>query len=184
MRKGVVIGRSGMTVGSGFDIGQWSPRQIESFGFPDPLTSKLRLFANHPFKGMSKSSVAQEVAKTAPVPELSKAEADLCDSTVFAIILGDALASWNTLRSPGVPEFTQLPAGWQTVWLSRFYQEGPKTRVAQGVLFRNAARAGRWQDAVAALSAYTQYKDRAMREANLLSAAMPPPMIQPKPQQR
>ena len=179
MRKGVVIGRSGMTVGSGFDIGQWSPRQIDSFGFPAPLNDKLRPFAGH----ATKADVAKEVAGLAPVPELSKLEADLCAGTVFSQLLGDALKNWNALRSPDVPEFKALPEGWQTVWLSRFYQEGPTTRVAQGVLFRNAARAGRWQDAVSSLRAYTQYKDRATREADLLSSAIPPPVNHPKPKQ-
>jgi hypothetical protein len=178
-RQGVVIGRSGMTIASGFDIGQWSERQFDSFGFPQALSDKLKPFCNHSFKGLHKNEVAAVVAKLGPVPEIDKAQADLCDGVVFGTILGDSLGAWDRGRSRGVPAFTALPGGWQTVWLSRFYQEGPRTRVPEGTKFRQAALAGRWADAVSDLRGYSQYRDRATAEANLLAAAMPPPLAAP-----
>jgi hypothetical protein len=173
-RTGMVIGRSGMTVASGFDIGQRSAAELSSFGFPPALLAKLKPFANQPFKGRTKEQVAATVATLGPVPILTKPEADLCDGAVFASILGDALANWNANAMPGVPAFTQLPAGWQTVWLSRFYQEGPATHVALGRRFRAEALQGQWAKAVATLKSYTEYTARAKAEAALLEADLPP----------
>jgi hypothetical protein len=173
-RGGIVAGRSGMTVASGFDVGQWSLSQLGTMGFPSPLLDKLKPFANVNFKSRDKSQVAAQVATLGPVPVLTKAEADLCDGRVFSAILGQAQKAWDTGHSAGVPAFTALPAGWQTVWLSRYYQEGPATRVALGKTFRAQALAGKWADAVTSLRSYTEYGARAKAEANVLAAALPP----------
>jgi hypothetical protein len=126
------------------------------------------------FKSRNKNHVAAEVATLGPVPVLTKEEADLCDGRVFSTILGQAQRAWNGGKSTGVPAFSALPAGWQTVWLSRFYQEGPATRVTLGKAFRAQALAGKWTDAIASLRSYSDYRDRAKAEANLLAADIPP----------
>lgn len=179
-RSGVVMGRSGMTVASGFDVGQRSAAEMSSFGFPPALASKLKPFADQPFKGRTKDQVAATVAKLGPVPILTKQEADLCDGAVFAAISGGALANWNANALPGVPAFTDLPSGWQTVWLSRFYQEGPATHVALGRKFRGEALAGKWKEAISTLKSYSEYTARAKAEAALLEAEMPATPSGPK----
>ena len=173
MRDGIVLGRSGMTVASGFDIGQWSLRQLNAFDFPPLLLDKVRPFVGHSFRGMSKMQVAAIVAKLGPVPELEKAEADLCDGVVFEAILTSSIDAWSRGRGQKVPDFRSLPGAWQTVWLSRNYQEGvnPKSPVAKS--FRAAALAGLWQDAVDRLKSYKDYVSRAKVEAELLTAALP-----------
>lgn len=114
------------------------------------------------------------MAKLGPVPILTKAEADLCDGAVFASILADAKSDWDTTAFRGVPRFTQLPSGWQTVWLSRFYQEGPHTHVTLGHKFRDQARQGDWNNAIVTLKSYTEYQLRARAEAALLEVELPP----------
>lgn len=173
-RSGIVAGRSGMTVASGFDVGQWSILQLGTMGFPATLLDKLKPFANVNFKSRNKSQVAAQVATLGPVPVLTKSEADLCDGRVFSKILAQALKAWNAGRSAGVPAFTALPAGWQTVWLSRYYQEGPATQVSLGKTFRAQALAGKWTDAMASLRSYTEYGVRAKAEAKVLAAELPP----------
>ena len=175
-RGGVVAGRSGMTVASGFDVGQWSMPELTAMGLPTPLLDKLKPFVHVNFKHLNKSHVAAEVAKLGPVPILTKAEADLCDGSVFSTILGQAQKEWDRKRAKDVPAFNALPAGWQTVWLSRFYQEGPATHVALGRTFRAHALAGEWDDAITSLSSYTEYRERAKAEADLLAADVPPPL--------
>ena len=174
MRKGVVIGRSGMTVATGFDLGQWSARQLDGFHFPPDLTAKLRPFADHPFKNKTKSEVVAEVVKLGTVPELTKVEADLCDSVVFDQILHDAKSAWDRTKGKHVPAFIALPPGWQTVWLSRHYQEGQSTHVPEGKVFRKAALEGHWNIAITTLKGYSQYKGRAAGEALLLEKELPP----------
>lgn len=173
-RSGIVAGQSGMTVASGFDVGQWSISQLGAMGFPTTLLDKLKPFANVNFKSRNKSQVAAQVATFGPVPVLTKSEADLCDGRVFSTILAQALKAWNAGRSAGVPAFIALPAGWQTVWLSRYYQEGPATQVSLGKTFRAQALAGKWTDAMASLRSYTEYSERAKAEAKVLAAELPP----------
>ncbi len=180
MRHGVVLGRSGMTVASGFDLGQWFPQDLKDFAFPQALLQKIMPFAApNNFKRMKKAQVAAKVAKLGPVPILTAQEADLCDQKVFDQILRTAKIAWNDQKGEDVPEFTDLPAGWQTVWLSRYYQEGPFTEVAEGKAFRKEALAGHWQSAIDHLRAYTDYVDRASREADLLAARLPAALAPP-----
>ena len=185
MSKGIVLGRSGMTVATGFDLGQWSTQELTNFGFPQALLDKITPFASpNRFKGMTKMQVAASVAEIGPVPILTQDEADLCDGAVFSAILGDAVRGWNAQRGKNVPLFTALPAGWQTVWLSRNYQEGPSPANAEAIAFRTQATSGNWQQAIAKLRGYTSYTSRATQEANLLAkelpAAIAPPAGAPK----
>jgi hypothetical protein len=175
MKNGIVLGKSGMTVASGFDLGQWDSKDLGKFGFPQQLMDKITPFASpNRFKGLNKKEVAAKVAKLGPVPVLTKEEADLCDGAVFGAILKSAATSWNSLKAAQTPKFTDLPAGWQTVWLSRFYQEGSSPKIADAIAFRKDALAGNWQLAIAKLRAYTNYKDRAKQEADLLAKELPP----------
>jgi hypothetical protein len=177
MKNDKVLGKSGMTVASGFDLGQWTVAEFQQFGFPAALMNKIRPFASpHRFKGMHKAQVAAMVAKLGPVPELTKVEADLCDGAVFGRILGDAIRAWNSAKGTAVPVFSKLPAGWQTVWLSRVYQEGPSPKSSDAIAFRNAATSGNWQQAIAKLRAYSDYKKRANAEADLLAKELPAPV--------
>jgi len=177
MKNNMVIGKSGMTVASGFDLGQWSFAELQQFGFPLALMNKIGPFASpHRFKGLGKAQVAAKVGTLGPVPELTKDEADLCDGAVFGRILGDSINAWNSDLDPGVPNFTKLPAGWQTVWLSRVYQEGPNPKNSDAIAFRNAATSGKWQEAIAKLRAYKDYKERTKQEAGLLAKELPAPV--------
>lgn len=182
MSKGKVLGKSGMTVASGFDIGQWSTDELDKLKFPDALMAKIKMFASpNRFKGMTRAEVVKKVGQLGPVPELTKDEADLCDGAVFSKILGDAITAWNSSTDFGVPKFTALPGGWQTVWLSRVYQEGSNPRSVEAIRFRNTATAGDWQGAITKLRAYTGFtKTRANQEADLLAKELPPPMAPPK----
>ncbi len=175
MRKGVVVGRSGMTVASGFDVGQWHLKNLEQdMKLPSTLVTKLKPFVSpNNFKSKTKAQVAEQVGTLGPVPELTKAEADLCDAAVFGNKLDTALTLWDSGRHHGVPNFTALPSGWQTVWLSRVYQGKTSS-------FGHLALAGSWLPAIAALRADTEYPERTNREADLLETELPPPITVPK----
>jgi hypothetical protein len=177
MKSNVVMSKSGMTVASGFDLGQWYLVDLQRLGLPETLMKKINSFAApNDFRRMTKAKVAARVAKLGPVPELTKDEADLCDGAVFSKILGDAIAAWDRARAPGISAFIVLPGGWQTVWLSRVYQEGPRARSADAIAFRNAATSGEWQQAIAKLRAYRDYGSRAKQEADLLAKEVPAPI--------
>ena len=95
MSQGKVIANSGMTVATGFDLGQWRMSDLQDLGFSKQLLDKLRPYLGHPFRGFTKTQVIEKVGKLGPVPQLTKAEADTCDAAVFSKILGDVISVWN-----------------------------------------------------------------------------------------
>jgi Bacterial toxin homologue of phage lysozyme, C-term len=185
LKDGKVAGASGMTIATGFDIGQRSADAFDALFQGSAVSADelaaMRPFAGHRFKGMTKAQVAQWVAATAPVPNLSVAAANEVDRIVHGEHLEAAIKNWNAARKPNVPAFRDLPAAWQTVVFSRHFHQGvgmPLTQVAKP--FWKAAVAGKWDDAVQALRGYgvsqDWYKSRVGQEAALLATALPPPV--------
>ncbi len=172
-KTGIVAGQSGMTVASGFDLGQWSKDELKGLGLPSDVFAQVLPFsAPLHFKKLKKLQVAEKVGKTAPVPVLGKPSADLCDGAVFDREMKRAIAKWDGNKSDNVPSFRKLPSAWQTVWLSFFYY-------LDLVNFVDLAVVGQWQAAIQALRTGTTYKDRTTQEANLLPTKLPDPVKQP-----
>jgi hypothetical protein len=184
-RGGIVAGQSGMTIATGFDIGQITGAELQNYALPPNVTNELKPFVNHKFKDKTKLQVARWVLQTAPVPTITKAEADQIDLAVHGRKLASAINSWD--RSPkgaGVPNFTRLPLPWQTVLFSRTFHQGdgmPGTALARP--FYTAALAGRWAEAVLALRNYAVaadwYKQRVSKEADYLETDMPAAPVTP-----
>lgn len=182
--KGVTAGRSGMTVATGFDVGQISELQLSNMALLPETGPKLAPFAGLQFTRKTRAQVAAIVVKRGPVPILTKQEADTADLIVHGKHLSAAITSWNARRNPGVPEFKALPVPWQTVLFSRTFHQGtgmPDTAVARP--FYTAATAGKWTDAVTALQNYAVtaawYKTRVSQEAAFLRTAMPAAVTPP-----
>lgn len=192
--KGITAGVSGMTVATGFDLGQINQGQYDKLNLPPTILPKVQPFL-HPagekrsgeqrFKGKTRAQVAAVVAKLKPVPLLTKDEADAADLAVHGKHLRSAVASWNTRHAKGVPDFRDLPGNWQTVLFSRTFHQGtgmPDTAVAKP--FYTAAIAGKWAQAADALQNYAVpqawYKTRVGQEAALLRTQLPPPVVPPK----
>ena len=207
--SGLVVGKSGMTIGTGFDIGQWHASDLTgALGLTTTIADKLKYFtardAKHSkiarpaapgetqataveptgnFKAMNKAAVAKRVADTAPVPELSKAEADAVDEATHQQILAGVKAKWNASAVAPVPRFEKLPAGWQTVLMSRTFQQGAGfSSSAPGKTFFDQAVKGDWTTALATFvdypnhGSFSLYRERLVAEAALLSADMPAPI--------
>jgi hypothetical protein len=178
---GVVAGASGMTIATGFDVGQRSEAELAAMDLPPEVVPKLAPYAGLRFTHKTRAQVAAIVPKRGPIPVLTKTEADEVDRVVHGEYLDAAIAAWNRRRKPGVPAFRDLPSNWQTVLFSRTFHQGtgmPTTAVAQP--FYTAATEGRWADAVTALRNYAVtpawYRTRVGQEANLLGTALPPPV--------
>ncbi|MDZ5648061.1 pesticin C-terminus-like muramidase [Nitrospirillum sp. BR 11828] len=181
---GLVAGSSGMTVATGFDVGQKSEAELKAIGLPQDVITLVSPFAKHKFKGMTKIQVAKWVKDTAPLPILTKAQADAVDKAVHGDVLNAIKNAWDQGREEGVPAFTELPTPWQTVLFSRAFHQGngvTSTSVAQP--FFTAAFAGKWDEAVTALRNYAVspdwYKQRVASEAAYLDTQKPPPVKPP-----
>jgi hypothetical protein len=181
---GIVDGRSGMSIATAFDITQKNSRQLLDLGLSAGLTARLDPFTHQPddpergpFAGKTKVQAAAIVIQKGGVPTITKAEADEIDTAVISEHVAQTLTTWDRLKQSNVPAFRSLPGGWQTVLLCRTYQQGPGfPDTTVGKPFYDAAKAGRWQDAVDELRKYTRYADRIQKEAALLRQAMPPPV--------
>ena len=182
--NGVTAGGSGMTIATGFDVGQITEMELSKLDLRPETGPKLAPFAGIRFTGKTRAQVAAIVAKRGPMPVLTKQEADAADLIIHRKHLAAAVTAWNTRRKPGVPEFKALPAPWQTVLFSRTFHQGTgmaDTAVARP--FYSAATAGKWTEAADALQNYAVapawYKTRVTQEATFLRTAVPPPVAAP-----
>ncbi len=164
MKDGEVLGRSGVTIATGYDIGQMSETQLEELGFAKELEDKLR-----PYTNLTKAD-AVEFLRQNPLT-IDRADAMQIDFAVKAQHLGAAIQAWN--GSDPTQKFADLTRAQQTVLFSRTFHQGlgmPQTAVAQD--FYGAALRGRWVEAETALRAYdvsaNWYKNRVGLEADLL----------------
>jgi hypothetical protein len=184
----VVQGGSGMTIATGFDIGQKDlvafDTLLASSGVGEPALAAMRPYVGLRFKGLKRSAVEAIVSTTGPVPVLTKAAADIVDAAVHGEHLAAAIRNWTADRKAGVPAFGGLPVPWQTVIFSRHFHQGagmPKTAVAKP--FWAAATAGNWTVAVTALRAYAVtpawYIKRVGAEATHLETELPAAVVAP-----
>jgi hypothetical protein len=162
--NGRVLGRSGVTIATGFDIGQMHATQLDQLGLPQDLAAKLR-----PYAGLIKGGAVDFLTST-PL-SVTRDEAMQIDFAVKGMHLRSAAESWNS--SDPTVMFTDLTQAQQTVIFSRTFHQGvgmPNTREAQD--FYSAATQGRWLDAEAALRNYpvrdNWYRNRVGIEADLL----------------
>lgn len=173
-RDGTVIGRSGVTLATGVDIGQVDAAQVRAFGLPPALEAKLL-----PFVGKIRQA-ALDALRDLGAPALEKAEADRLDQAWKADHLDSCIRRWDTGRPPGCPPFTGLTPAQQSVLFSRTWHVGkgmPGTALCKP--WYDLARQGDWPAAEAALreawprpkdggTANDWYRNRVGWEADLL----------------
>lgn len=169
--------RSGVTVGTGVDLGQQSPavygKRLRAAGVSEDLIAKLT-----PYMGLTRSEACRYL-RAHPLT-LTKAEADQIDKEMKSYHLAEAMGQYakETAGIDKAPKFGELSPAEQTVLMSRKYQDGNLTnpnssRLTQAMANRNGA------DAVNALS--TQYyrgnahSGRIPKEHDYLQASYPPP---------
>lgn len=164
---GHVGGRSGVTIATGFDLGQQSVDALNTtYGLSAALQAKYRPYCN------KTKQDAVDVLEALPLT-ISKAEADETDMRVQRYFLLSAKASWDGTGN-ATRKFVELSPAQQTVLLSRTYHQGtgmPNTAVAH--TFYTAAQKGDWEAAERALRNYVTrpawYVHRVRSEANYLA---------------
>lgn len=166
-RDGTVIGNSGITIATGFDIGQHSAQEIKNFHFPKALENKLLPFVS------AKIDEAKKLLPLAKQILLTKEEADLVDYKAAKSYINKTSQTWNSRKLENTPDFNKLTQAQQTVLYIRTFHQGPgmpDTAVAYN--FYHAALKNNWDDAARYLKNYDVkgdwYKDRVAKEAKLL----------------
>lgn len=145
--------RSGVTVGSGFDLGQLAKgaageATLREYGFPESLVQKLS-----PYLGKKRLEAFRELDKRPLV--LSNSELDLINRQVMTRYGNKCIVQWDSAveqrRKDGtnMPYFHELTSNQQTIIFSRYYHQGAgwreKNREIYGSMVKNDWEAVRGQ---------------------------------------
>ena len=184
----VVAGRSGMTIATGFDIGQHTGDYLRGVtGLSARSLALLLPYAGQQFTHLDKPTVIKRIGMLGPIPVIDKGEADALDRAVAEDTLKATMTAWAANRKSTVPVFSMMPSAWQTVMFSRTYNQGPgwvlpgsPTRA-----FFTFATEGKWREAATALRdapvTAAWYRSRLRSEAGYLATGMPKALVPPAP---
>lgn len=156
------VSKSGVTVGTGFDIGQRTEADIDAMDIPDTLKEKLK-----PYAGLTKQDAVDYLAAN-PLTITSE-EATSLDKAVKGKAL-DALVERFDNATTG-KKFAELPQQMQTVLASVEFQYG--SMASKTPSFWTMVTEQRWDDAIAELRDFgDKYPTRRGLEADLLQAGV------------
>ena len=108
-------GRSGVTIGTGFDLGRHAPRELAALDLPTAVWEKLR-----PYAGITGRPAERFLARNPLV--LSEDEADLVDASVRRSKLRTIASLFEDNADI---RFETLPDGLATVYCSVAFHYGP-----------------------------------------------------------
>ena len=114
-KAGVPLGASGVTIGTGVDLGQQTGAGLLDMGVPDELVRKLV-----PYIGL-KRVAAQDALKRQPLI-LTTAEVTALDDAVIGRYVRDIANRYN--RDNPATSFADIPREAQAVIVSLLYQRG------------------------------------------------------------
>jgi len=143
-KNGVPIGRSGVTISTGVDLGQMRLTELtallhDSMKYPDDLIRRLA-----PYLGLRRED-AVDFLKEHPL-EITEDEARLLSDGMYSRVLGDLASNWE--HDTGVTFFKLHPAA-QTVLLSLAWNFGSHLADVLPMTYRafiNAAATGEWEN--------------------------------------
>jgi hypothetical protein len=162
-KNGVPLGASGVTIGTGFDLGQQNRGSIKALGLSEELQEKLA-----PYLGLKKEAALEILARKPLL--LSQAEIKDMDEAVHEKYITETADMFG-------PVFEEAPKQVQAAAVSLHYQFGtPRRAASPGLgLAWDAMWAGRYGEAAAYLtnpkgwsSSHQQYLPRRRQEAALL----------------
>jgi murein DD-endopeptidase MepM/ murein hydrolase activator NlpD len=134
-KKGTVIGKSGPTVASGFDLGQIDKNGFDSYGFSSSIQTKLDVFVG------KKGDVALAFVK-ANKCTLTETELQEVESKVKARYAKAAEKFFNKATSESDLKFKAKSKEIQTVYGSVYFQYGEASKTLRGNLVKGDIVAG------------------------------------------
>jgi hypothetical protein len=154
------VSKSGVTIATGFDLGQRNESDLNRLNLNTVLVKKLK-----PYLGL-KAKAAQDYLKNNPL-QITVAEAQSIDKSVKSLHIAQLKAKYNS--APGnMKKFSDIPAEAQTVVASVSFQYGVELS-ARTPKFWKAVTAQDWKDAVKILKSFGDaYPTRRKKEAEFL----------------
>ena len=158
---GKAIGKSGLTLATGWDVGQMSMEELESSGLPQSIVDKVS-----PFIG-AKGEEALGVFEKLGAPSISKQEASLIDKYTHGKALSQISKKYGEATGKS---FEDLTSAQQTVMASVGFQYGSNLKDATPGFWKQATT-GDWTGALKNLQNFgDRYDYRRGREAEILGA--------------
>lgn len=153
--------QSGVTIASGFDLGQHNLSDLKALNLSKELTDKLK-----PYLFPLKKQAAVEFLKKNPL-KITSAQADEIDTALKKKLVPQLKDRYNnSVFNKKKIKFEDLPGQAQTVIASLSFQYGDLNSTRNS--FWKAASEQDWEAAAKILRSYGKYKKRRGREAALL----------------
>ncbi|MEE3916535.1 pesticin C-terminus-like muramidase [Pseudomonas viridiflava] len=159
--------RSGVTIGTGFDIGQRNEKDLQklkeqqSFALPEHICARLR-----PYLGLIREDALNQL-HTLPLA-LTEQEARTIDDAYAEYFTAHLMMTYNAVASQ---KFESLPAAMQTVIASVAFQYGDLSK--RTPKFWEQVTAREWAAAASNLEHFgDRYASRRVKEAALLRSAL------------
>lgn len=147
---------SGVTIASGFDLGQWDVQGARKAGVPDALLTKLK-----PYFGV-KGTEAQGMLAERPLA-ITQDEAAAIDDALKTYHISEVAKRFN--KSSNLV-FEDIPEGWQTVIASMAFQYGLNLEKATPQFWQQVTT-GKWDAALSNLRKFgDDFDKRRNREAD------------------
>lgn len=162
--KHQVVDRSGPTVGYGFDLGQYSPSDLQHLGLSPSLVATLTPYAQ------MQGNAAQTYVKARPLT-LAASDVDAIDQAAQNKTAGDIAAKFDAASQVG--PFAGLPSNTQTAVADLYHQYGTSDPAGSAPEYWQQITQGDWQGAYDNLRDFhDKYGSRRRLEAGLLKHDM------------
>jgi len=152
--------KSGVTIATGFDLGQHNEWDLEGLKLSADLTKKLKPYL------LLKKSAAVEFLKKNPLTITSEEAIEIDTALKKKLVPQLKNRYLNSTYNKEKVSFDDLPAQAQTVIASVSFQYGDLNTARKP--FWEAVSTQNWTEAVKILRGYTDYKPRRKKEADLL----------------
>ena len=157
------VSKSGVTIATGFDLGQRSESDLKKLKLDTTLINKLK-----PYLG-TKGLKAQELIKKKPLT-ITSLQAEAIDKAVKSEHVSQIKSKYD-MASGNTKKFLELPPEAQTVIASVSFQYGVGLNVRAPKFWKSVTTQD-WKEAVAILKAFGDaYPTRRKKEAALLEKA-------------
>ncbi|GLQ30194.1 pesticin C-terminus-like muramidase [Litoribrevibacter albus] len=154
------VSKSGVTIATGFDLGQRSEADLKKLNLNAVLVAKLK-----PYLGL-KSDSAQKLLKKTPLV-ITKDQAQAIDKAVKSAHIAQLKLKYNS-ASGNTKKFSDIPSQAQTVIASVSFQYGVGLN-ARAPKFWKAVTSQDWKETIKLLKAFGDaYPTRRKKEAALL----------------
>ncbi|MEA3064796.1 MAG: hypothetical protein QOJ27_1242, partial [Sphingomonadales bacterium] len=166
-RSTVPDANSGVTIGTGFDLGQKSLAELRRMGMPQALITRLT-----PYLGL-KGAVAQAALTRAAAAHNALVLTDREATTLDALMRGrKAQSVAQTYNAHSDVDFQDLAPAYQTAIASVHFQYGHFT---VRHVFANQVTHQNWEGAIRTLRNWGSFLPRRRQEANLMERTLRPP---------